>query len=168
MPGFNIGGAEGPSNVNEFRRKHRFRITTLGAAWDRQGLLLLKTASRPKFTLEEPVVHHDQEQAYFAGKQSWDPINISWYDSENNVDESANVYKWLNTVVAIDRATTSVPADYKIDCQLEMSTAAGGPSETWILYGTWPKEVNWGDLDYENTEIALIECTIRFDRAKRV
>jgi hypothetical protein len=35
------------------------------------------------------------------------------------------------------------------------------------MFGCWPQDLNWGDLDYENTEIQLIEAVMRFDRAYR-
>ena len=91
MPGFNIGGSgEGPSNVTETRRKHRWIFETMatGVGPGRDILLLLKSAQRPKYILEEPLVHHNQEQAYFAGKSSWETITLSFYDAELNPDSS--------------------------------------------------------------------------------
>lgn len=168
MPGFRIDEAQGVSNVTESRRKHRWVFAVLGPTWTREGLLYLKTAMRPKFTLEEPTLHHDQEQAWYAGKQTWDPITLTWYDMENDPDISSTVYAWLNTVVTINAAEVATPAAYKVDANLEMTNGVGQATETWVLHGTWPKEVNWGDLSYEDTEIATCEAIVRFDRAKRV
>jgi len=168
MPGFRIDDTDGVSNVAESRRKHRWVFAVLGPTWTREGLLYLKSAARPKFNLDEPMIHHDQEQAYFAGKQSWDPITLTWYDIENDPDISATVYKWLNTVVTINAAAVAAPSAYKVDSQLSMTNGPGKVTETWVMYGTWPKEVNWGELSYDDTEIATCEAVIRFDRAKRV
>lgn len=167
MPGFRIDNAEGVSNVAESRRKHRWVFAVLGPSWTEDGLLFLKSASRPKFTFEEPMIHHDQEQAYFAGKQSWEAITLTWYDIEQDPDISSTCYSWLNTVVTIDSAVVDIPSNYKVDSQLQMTNGAGQATETWVMHGTWPKEVNWGELAYDDTEIATVEAVIRFDRAKR-
>jgi len=169
MPGFNIGGGGEVSNTVETRRKHRWIFETLPPL-GRNVLLLLKTASRPKFILEEPVIHHDQEQAYFAGKQSWEPINMSFYDAEQDPDSSEAIWKWIaggSGVANVASATVNLPSVYKQNATLTMTDHAGQQSESWSIKGAWPKEANWGDLDYENTEITLIEVVLRFDRALR-
>jgi len=36
-------------------------------------------------------MHHNQEVAKFAGKQEWDPVNLVWYDVEQNPDVSKGI-----------------------------------------------------------------------------
>lgn len=170
MPGFNICGTGGvgaiPANL-ETRRKHRFLFETLGG-FEQTALLVLYSASRPNFKFEEPEMHHDQEVARFAGKQDWEPVSMKWYDVEQNPDVSASIYAWLNTVVDLPTATVNAPSVYKKQARLSMIGADGRRTETWVLCNCWPKEVNWGDLDYTATDIATIEATMRFDRAMRL
>ena len=174
MPGFNINGTGaldgGPANTLETRRKHRWIFKTLGKGqtqFESKVLLVLKTATRPHPTFEEPVMHHNQEQAYFAGKHSWEACTMSWYDIEQGPDVSKEMFDWLNKVCDISTVKVSVPSQYKSYGQLEMLKGDGKPSESWRMYGCWPQDINWGDLDYENTEINLIEIIMRFDRAYR-
>jgi hypothetical protein len=173
MPGFNIGGGRDgnePSNVAETRRKHRWLFEVVGPI-QREALLFLQKASRPNFKYEEAIMHHDQEQAYFAGKQSWEPITLSWYDAEQNPDVSKQLHNWIVTVTTGGlgagggAVTVAVPSAYKKEAKLSMTNGAGAPTETWTLKGVWPQQTNWGDLDYTNTEIQLVEVTMRFDRA---
>ena len=173
MPGFNIGGqGDGPANTTETRRKHRWTLQTMGKgssgdfAPDR--LLLLKEASRPHFIFEEPVMHHNQEEVYFAGKQKWDPIKLVWYDAENP-DISADMWDWLNKgiLVSIGSANVHTPSQYKKRASLQMLRADGMPSETWQMDGCWCKDLQWNNLDYGDTEIATIEVEMRYDRANR-
>jgi hypothetical protein len=167
MPGFNIvtGKAGQTGNRIETRRKHRWKFTSLfgGSPF----LLLLKSASRPSFTLEEPVMHHNQEQVYFAGKQSWETIELVWYDAEQEPNVSKTVWDWLNTVVDVSLADVSTPSEYKVNAKLEMLQGDGSSNEKWDVYGAWPKDVKWNELDYESTDIQQVTVTLRYDRAVR-
>jgi hypothetical protein len=180
MPGFNVQGG-GATNVDknnkaEFRRKHRWRV----AAHDGSGLepvdwLYLQKAARPSFKYLEAIVHHDQEQAYFAGKQEWETITLTFYDVESGgggQDISRAIYNWIaagtgGAVGKHEDATMQVPNAYKKDLELDLTKADGTSSEHWTLFGCWPLSVNFQELDYTNTEIQLIEVVVRFDRAQR-
>ena len=189
MPGFFITGQEnldanglaGPNHKVETRRKHRWifeQVQSPGYTMKPEFLVFLKTAQRPSFKFEEPVMDHNQEKAYFAGRQDWDPIKLTFYDVEQNPDLSAELWNWLNSVNEIPGVCVHQPGEfgvggpgatgYKGEGILHMVNGCGISSEMWRLYGCWPKEVNWQDLDYSNTEIQLIEVTMRFDRAERL
>lgn len=181
MPGFNLEQG-GQTNVNkwnkaEFRRKHRWRVTEGGptelkpASW-----LYLQKCSRPSFKYNEAIVHHDQEQAYFAGKQEWETITFTFYDVEDGGGEvgdiSQSLYDWIaggrSTDVAKHAdATVMKPEMYKKPLILQMTDGKGEPTEEWTLKGAWPQSVNWQDLDYTNTEVQLVEVVIRYDRATK-
>lgn len=187
MPGFSIQNAN-PSqskfNKAEFRRKHRWRVTNhAGSGLKPQDWLYLQKASRPAFKFNEAVVHHDQEQAYFAGKQEWEPITLTFYDVEASDpatggtggvnDISRLIFAWIGdgtnpgSVGELPNATMHVPSAYKLDLLLELTRADGSAGEQWTLYGCWPLSANWQDLNYEDTTIQLIEVVVRFDRAAR-
>lgn len=165
MPGFMInGGGEGPPNTIETRRKHRWAWRTMGGHFDPQVLLILKEASRPHPIFNRPELHHNQEQAYFAGKHYWEPIRMVWYDAEQPSDASKQIWDWVNTVCNIQAVTVAIPSAYKVDGSLEMLNGVGAPTETWSMYGCWPHDPNWGSLDYADTEIAQLEVTVSVDR----
>lgn len=171
MPGFIIGGTggPGPNHMIETRRKHRWVFETLGKAangdFSSPTLLILKEASRPHPTVEEPEMHHNQEKAYFAGKHSWEATKLVWYDGEQDPDVSNELWQWLNGVIDITAVTVQVPSAYKKEGKLQMLRGDGSASETWQMFGCWPQDINWNSLDYADTEIQTIECTMRFDRA---
>ncbi len=186
MPGFNIcGEGFGPSARTEVRRKHRWVFETLsignsGDQFEQDELLYLLKAQRPHLKFEEPTMHHDQEQAYYAGKHSWEPVTMSWYDIEQDPDISQRLWDWAEAVVDFSRACVNPPSMYKGEAKLSMisgcsgSGAGGGNAggaritESWLFCNCWPKDLNWGDLDYADTELATIEATMRFDRAKKL
>jgi hypothetical protein len=118
---------------------------------------------------------HNQEDSYFAGRQKWDPCKLSWYDVQQSPDCSKAIWNWLNMVNEIDKVCVHAPGasggtqpGYKGVGELSMIDGCGVANERWRMYGIWPQQVNWKELDYSNTEIALIEVTARFDRAVRL
>ena len=164
MPGFQIGkgAANRPAANKEIRRKHRWELTIDGMAGSK-SVMYLQKASRPAFKFEEVPMHHDQEVVWFAGKQTWDPITITFYDVQDAPDTSADVYKWLLSVVDISKAEVKAPTAYKQKAGIKDL----GNNEKWTLYNAWPKEVNWQDLDYTNTALQQIDVVLRYDRAVR-
>ncbi len=112
-------------------------------------------------------MHHNQEKASFAGKSSWEPITLVWYDSEQNPDVSKGIYQWIETVLNMSSMVVAAPVNYKRTASLAMLDGAGQPTERWMLYGTWPKEGNWQELNYTANDIMTIEVSMSIDRAIR-
>lgn len=174
MPGFNIGGggSNEPSNVVETRRKHRWLFQVISPL-PQNVLLFLQKASRPQFKYAEAVMHHDQEEVYFAGKQTWEPITLSWYDAEQNPNVSEAIFKWVTTVTTSGlgagggQIQVDVPSAYKREATLAMTDGSGNTTEEWSLKGCWPRETNWQDLDYTSSDIQMVEVVMRYDRATR-
>lgn len=174
MPGFQVQGSavdgQNKNNRIETRRKHRWRFTA-GFLRPNEWIYLEK-AARPSFQLENPEMHHDQEVAYFAGKQTFEEITLEFYDAiGGNVDVTRRLYEWIaggtsESVVNLgDPASVNIPASYKTDIELEMTDGQGNPLDAWTLFGAWPKSTNWNDLDYTNTEIQRVTVVLKFDRA---
>ena len=176
MPGFNIHGeGRGPNSLSEVRRTHR---------WTFEGhpsvsgpvMLVLQKANRPNLTFEEPVMHHNQEQVYFAGKHSWESVGMTYYDVEQDPDVSAAMWKWMTVCMSLTgnqqpggAASVQPPKAYKAQTvNLHMEDGQGVPNETWAFYNGWPQNMNWGAIDYTSTELQLIEVKYRFDRAVKV
>lgn len=176
MPGFNInpfgGGysAQGPANTVEVRRSHRWVFETLGrgtGVFSQSELLVLQSASRPNFKFEAPEMHHNQEVARFAGKQSWEPVNMVWYDVEQDPDISRGIYHWIETVVNMQSIAVAHPRFYKRNAALVMIDGSGQTTEQWSMMGTWPETVNYQELNYTATDLMTVEASMRYDRAVR-
>lgn len=175
MPGFAITGGEAggnaanPASLNEVRRTHRWVFETLGLLSRADVLLVLKSASRPSFQFEEPAMHHNQEQVYFAGKHTWEPITLTWYDVEQPIDVSDAIWQWLGSIANFATMVVEPPATYKAaEARLAMLDGAGGTSEQWRVFNGWPQAINWNSLDYSSSDLQLIEVKYRYDRAIKV
>jgi hypothetical protein len=112
-------------------------------------------------------MHHNQEVARFAGKQDWEPISLTWYDSEQNPDVSRGIYHWIETVVNMHSLHVAHPRFYKKTASLLLLDGAGQATEQWSMMGTWPEVSNWQELDYTSTDLLTMEVTMRYDRAVR-
>lgn len=169
MPGFRIlGGEQGPVSLAEVRRTHRWVFEAIGHLKERQVLLVLKSASRPTFQFEEPAMHHNQEQIYFAGKHTWEAMSLSWYDVEQAPDVSDNIYNWLKHCINLEDMWVAPPSAYKDqEAILRMTDGRGQATEEWTMHHGWPQSVNWNALDYSSTELQLIEVKYRYDRATK-
>jgi hypothetical protein len=187
MPGFSVTGNEtgannGAGNVPqataEFRRKHRWRIQTGLALTKGDDWTYLQKAQRPHFKYDEPVVHHNEEEAWFAGKRHWEPINFTFYDKVGSAaqgaggssDISADIQAWLGGTSQFpvgdwNNANTSLPSVYKQPITMQMLAGDGTADETWTLLNAWAKEANFNELDYTNTEIQTLTVIVRYDRA---
>lgn len=191
MPGFNIqdfqGGysADGPYNTVEVRRKHRWVFRTLGRGpnaaaangaaggndWRPNALLQLLSASRPSFKFNVAEKQHNQEISYYAGKQEWEPVTMTWYDAEQNPDISQECYTWLNSVVDLTQGnnlTVAPPAAYKRTSRLEMINGAARTTEAWQMLGAWPETIKWNELDYSANDLMTCEVSLKYDRAVKI
>lgn len=169
MPGFTINGTGGDNKISstaETKRTYRWRFNTIGDVISQEIAILLKSAARPAGQLQEIKMDHNQEEVWFAGKTSWEPISMIWYDAQQP-DVSAKIWEWYNKTSPIKEANVNEPSEYKKQGQLEMVDGMGSPIETWMLYNCWPQSVNFQGLDYTTNDIITVEVKMRYDRAER-
>jgi len=173
MPGFNIAGeGRGPNSTAEVRRTHRWVLRSSTTLPNQEEVaVVLKSASRPSLTFEEPPMHHNQEQVYFAGKHTWEAISLAWYDVEQKPNVSKAMWDWIEICTQFtgsNAASVAPPSKYKAtESHLEMLDGMGTTTEDWAIYNGWPQQMNWGSLDYTSSDLQIIECKFRYDRAAR-
>lgn len=175
MPGFNIENTSqnNKDHLAEFRRKHRWRVTMSAGGGGFPGpaeFLYLKTAARPQFKFLPAEFHHDQEKAFLAGKQEWEPVELVFYDAVGDQvsnDIAKKLYDWVLAVCDLGSAQVALPSEYKKELIIESTDASGEPDETWTLKGAWPESTNWNNLDYQANDIQEVNVTVRYDRALR-
>ena len=132
-------------------------------------LIYLQKAARPNFKYDPVEMHHDQEEAWYAGKQHWETMEWTFYDIEDP-DLSDRVRLWFNSVTRNFNdpsvlTTVAHPRDYKGTATIDYYGGGGDVTEKWRLFGVWPEASNWGELDYTTSDLQLIVATIRYDRA---
>tara|TARA_R100001244_G_scaffold25113_3_gene25504 strand:+ start:12479 stop:13021 length:543 start_codon:yes stop_codon:yes gene_type:complete len=177
MPGFAINNTPESQSKDfkaEFRRKHRWRLTNFEDAFviNSREFLYLSKAARPSFKVEPAEVHHDQEVASFAGKQSWDTLNLEFYDAVGGKSlrgsMSSRIYAWVTKCTQIGNATVALPSEYKVEFEVQMTDGQGGVDEIWRVFGAWCQDTNWNELDYGDSNVQLVSVVVKFDRAERI
>lgn len=153
--------------------QYRFRVsfTNLGGGTLKdQTTQNVISASRPNLTHEEVIVDSYNSKMYLAGKHTWEPVTIVLRD-----DMDSNVIKVLGEQLnkQVDHADQSSPiagSAYKFNVKIETLDGANGatkPSvfDTWDLQGAFISNIQYGDLNYADSNMVQVTLTVRYDHA---
>lgn len=147
------------ANTYEPKRKFRWFLQIDGI-----DAFTLKTAARPQMTFDETVIDFINQKRYVAGKQTFNPINITLHDP---IAPSAaqKVMTWVRTCYEVLTGRMGYADFYKKNISLKLLDPQGAVVELWDIRGAWIQDTNFGDLDYASSDNTEIQCTIRFDAA---
>lgn len=131
------------------------------------------TATRPNITNEEIQLDRYNSRVYIAGKQTFEPMNMTIEDDITNRASNAIQTQmerqqrligatgpWLNT--------EATALGYKFGIKLEMLDGNETVVEQWLYEGCWISAVDYSDLDYSTAEKIVINMTVRYDLARQV
>lgn len=150
-----------------FKRNFRFTFEIQGFCGNQNNVVpehFVKVAARPSIDIEEVEINHLNAKFWIPGKGTWNEITVTYYDVAN-VDEMRFLWNWLATVYNFAdpiRLTQAEKRDWAAIGVLNMWDGCGLLVEQWQLANMWPKAINWGDLDYESSDLATIELTMRY------
>jgi len=171
--GMGIGRLGDPSRI--FKRKFRFTfeiaipcpITTFGSVTGSNGSTIpewfVKTVARPQLDIEETELNFLNAVTWIPGKGKWQPITVTYIDVADSLHQP--LYNWLASVYDFTdpvRLKQTEKAGWAATGTLRMFDGCGTLIETWTLKNMWPQSVNFGDLDYANSEEATIELSLRY------
>ncbi len=188
MPGFNIPSGvsncgpvpmgDGPRNVIETARAHRYMLQVLEPLGDTyRGLLLfLAKCTRPGVEVDQVAIHSGQDEIHRPGKHHWKEIEFTFYEVLNEggyVDEGGltdNCAKriwdwWAVSMIDVANSRHRRPEDYLKRAQLDMLDGQGSTVWRYFLYDCWPCKVTPSDLAYRDTDIAQISVSMRYSKA---
>jgi hypothetical protein len=152
-------------NNTILKRKFRWLFTIYGLTnFPEKGVNTLppSKANRPALEFKEMEVQHLNETIFYPAKPEWKPITLMLYDIKTNNNP---VFKWLKEIYNPQDGTWTPNAQFKRNATLQMLDACLVPVETWVLESVWPQSVNFGELDMGSSEVAIVEVTLRYDRA---
>lgn len=137
--------------------------------------IFVRVASRPNLQFEEVELNYQNERAYISGKPTWETINVTFLDAADSSNDSGKkLAEWAKKVYVYGDPNQSgcmgdPGSSYKSDgAYLEMLGGCNELLEKWHFFGMWPSNINWGEVDYTNSDPAEIEVTFRFDNADQV
>lgn len=165
MPGFNIGDdSDGPSNIVEPLRSHRWRIKKLGPI-DLDGVrIFAKDLSLPTVDIEVDEVQGATIKYKFASVVNFSEAVLTFYDTN---DLLISLQDWLDLVyVSVGGEGTGelgLADDYKDEASFELVDNEGFTEIEYRLLGAFPTKIDNSQLTYTNSNIKEITMTLQFD-----
>jgi len=176
MPTENLGFKANQQTQGGFKfeplRKFRWELDIFNLAGFDKVKLALKTCSRPNYNNDKIQVEHFNDRFYLAGKTTYSEMTFLAYDtipdSESGLYVSQMLAAWKD-IVFNPRTNLMFPAGgasgYKRDGTLTMYDGLGNEQITWSLTGMWIVSLNFGDLDYGDSESSMVDVSISYDKA---
>lgn len=146
---------------NKFEGKRKFRWFLAIEGID---AFLLKTAARPTINFEETTIHWINAIRYLAGKPNFEPMTIVLHDPIAP-SASQEVMEWVRLAHEHVSQRGGYSDFYKRDIQLKMLDPLGAVVELWDIKGAWIQNVAFGELAYDDNDVADVTCAIRYDLA---
>jgi hypothetical protein len=169
--GVPLGGGAGRGGLLQLKYKYRFRVRVINFGPIAGGLELtqqVQSVSKPKLSHESVPVHSYNSTAYYAGKHTWEEVNLVLKDdATNNISRLVGhqIQKQLNH---FEQTAFANGINYKFVTLIE--TMDGGNDnvlEQWTLEGCWLSNTDEGDLDYSVSDFQTVSMQIRYDNATK-
>lgn len=149
-----------PKPRNRFRCiTYSFGPTTGGIDFSQNVM----TCSRPNASQTEQEVHSYNSVAYYGGKVTYAPIEITLRDDVTNKVAALVGYQLQKQMDHFEQVSTLAGSNYKFNMDIESLDGGEGVLDTWNCEGGWIVSANYGDYDYSSAEPATIQLSIRFD-----
>lgn len=154
-------GALGAPNII-IKRKFRWTLA-IATPCGNVPASFCKVAARPNLDIEETELNFLNATTWIPGKGKWQPISVTYIDVANA--QMQGLYNWIATVYGFNdpiNLPQSEKAGWAGTALLTMYDGCGSPLENWVLGSVWPQSVNFGDVDYQSSDVATIEMTLRY------
>jgi len=125
---------------------------------------MVKTGNRPQLNFEKVTIDHINVKRQLKGKGEWQDLEITLYDPI--VPSAAQaVMEWVRLSHESLTGRNGYADFYKKSVDIYMLGPVGDKVEQWTLYGAFPTQVNFGDLDASSNEVATVTMTLTYDYA---
>lgn len=141
----------------EPKRKNRWVLMIEGI-----DAYLLKSAARPTMTTDSIEVPWINTRRYLAGHTKFGTTQIVLHDPIAP-SGAQQVVEWVRLHHESVSGRSGYADFYKRDIQLKLLDPVGTVVELWDGKGAMITEANFGELTYENAELADLTVTIQCD-----
>lgn len=131
-----------------------------------QLILALRTCDTPQVTQNPIPINRGNSTIKFAGKPSFNDINIEAYDFiGSNVKDTLLAWQNLSYNTKYDYVGNAW--SYKKDCQLLQLDPVGNLIRYWEIKGAWLQSVTPGNFSVDDGDTAqTVSATISYDWAE--
>ncbi len=153
--------------------KYRFRVIfeNFGVTAERTELTKqVVSTSRPTATFDEITLDVYNSKIKLAGKASWNDITITIRDDALGTVSRMVGEQLQRQFDFFEQSSAQAGIVYKFTTKIEMLDGGNGADtpivlETWELYGCYLQSVNYGDLNYSESNAVELSMEIRYDNA---
>lgn len=168
--GISARGNQGQGPLLQPKVKYRFRVLFLGfgASGNTAEPLTLNTntCGIPSSNTEMKEIHSYNSVAYYAGKHTWDAIDLSVRDTVDNTVTKQVGLQLQRQMDHYNQTGYRAGQDYKFTMMIQMLDGGhDSANSTWTLEGCFLTKVSYGDLDYSSSDMMNISMNIRYDNA---
>lgn len=117
-------------------------------------------AARPNITIGETEIPFINTSTWVAGRYKWEQMTITLRDPIGPSASQA-VMEWVRLHAETVNGRMGYAVAYKRDLQIEMLDPTGTAVSLWICKNCQIVSVNFGELNYENDDLADIQLQIR-------
>ena len=127
----------------------------------------VESANRPSITINSTEIAFLNTSTYVAGRFTWTTIPVVFRDPIGPSAAQA-LMEWVRLHAESVTGRMGYAAGYKKNVDLEMLDPTGVVVEKWILEGCFLTNLNFGELNYSQDELATIDASLRMDRCIQV
>ena len=124
----------------------------------------VSNASRPTITNNETEIPFLNTSTWVVGRYVWEAISITLRDPIGPSASQA-VMEWVRLHSESVTGRQGYAAGYKRDVELEMLDPTGVSVSKWILKNAFCTSADFGDLNYNQDDLATITITLKYDYA---
>lgn len=138
--------------------------SSIVAGGQEQIALALKSSDVPNFSQSEISINRGNSTIKFAGKPSFNTLNIEVYDFIGSNAKDV-LYAWQYQQYNSRYDFVGGARSYKKNCQLLQLTPDGDLVRYWEIKGAWLKSVSVGSFSYTDDDIQTISAELVYDWA---
>ena len=164
-----LGGGNGRGGLLQVKPKYRFRVRVINFGPIAGGIELtqqVQSIGKPSLSHEPVQVHSYNSQAGYAGKTTWENISLVVKDDITNTVSRLVGHQVQKQMNHFEQTGFTSGVNYKFVLLIEtLDGGNDGVLETWTLEGCYLEGVEWGDLDYSDSQFQTITMNIHYDNA---
>lgn len=122
----------------------------------------VSNASRPTITMNETEIPFINTSTWVVGRYIWEQVTVTLRDPIGPSASQA-VMEWIRLASESVTGRQGYALAYKRDVILELLDPTGTVVSQWILKNVMPVIGNFGDLSYDDDNLATIDLTLRPD-----
>jgi len=154
----------GMNGAFEPQRAFQWLFTIQGLSGADVLELALRSVSLPNPTVEEIEIPFMNSSVFVPGRTLPSEATLTFNDYLDK-DVAGIIARWHKQTANTMTGQIGYAKLIKREATLTLFSPDFSEERVWLLEGVWCKDVTFGELAYDSSEVVQVEVTIRYDRA---